>query len=115
MCLNHKFIEESIKFVGIYVNVLLVTSTRAALVEKFFQRLASLSIKKPGAVKKFLGMRIHHNERCGYDLDQEEEIDEILHDIGMDSVKIVQSSVEDDYHEENLGDEYPLPVHASDG
>lgn len=60
-------------------------------------------------------MRIHHNERCGYDLDQEEEIDEILHDTGMESEKIVQTPIEDDCYEKNLGDEYPLPVHAIDG
>lgn len=70
MCLYYNFIDKNIIAVGVYVNDLLVTLTRAELMEDLFQYLGSLAIKKLGAVKKFLGMHIHNNDSGGYDFDQ---------------------------------------------
>nr|CCA27058.1 putative polyprotein [Albugo laibachii Nc14] len=80
MCLYYKVIDENIIVVGVYVDDLLVTSTRADLIQDFFCNLSSLSIKQLGEVRKFLGMRVNSIESRGYVLDQEEAIDEILRD-----------------------------------
>nr|CCA22025.1 pol polyprotein putative [Albugo laibachii Nc14] len=115
MCLYYRDIDENIMVVGVYVDDLLVTSTRANLIQEFFRSLSSLSIKQLGAVRKLLGMRFNSIESGGYVLDHEEAIDEILRDAGMDLVKTVRTPIGDDCYEETLGNEDLLPVHASEG
>ncbi|KAJ8574562.1 hypothetical protein ON010_g4652 [Phytophthora cinnamomi] len=71
MCLYYKRDGPDMVVVGVYVDDLLVTATREDVVDKFFEEMASLSIKNLGYVGRFLGMRIHYDEQRGYELDQE--------------------------------------------
>ncbi|OWZ22783.1 putative mitochondrial protein [Phytophthora megakarya] len=53
-------------------------------VDAFFSELSALAVKDLGPVSKFLDMRVVYDEECGYDLDQEAAIVEILCDHGME-------------------------------
>ncbi|CAI5721081.1 unnamed protein product [Peronospora destructor] len=72
-CLYYKRDDLETTIVGVYVDDLLVTSTKAALVDKFFQDMHMLEMKDLGVVKKFLGMGVTYDNEHGYILEQDSE------------------------------------------
>uniref|UniRef100_A0AAV1USB9 Reverse transcriptase Ty1/copia-type domain-containing protein n=1 Tax=Peronospora matthiolae TaxID=2874970 RepID=A0AAV1USB9_9STRA len=80
------------------------TGTSAAAVERFFDSLASLSIKDLGRVNKFLGMRVTHNGQNGYTLDQEEAIRDLLRDNGLAEANSTWTPIDDSCYELEEGD-----------
>lgn len=74
--------------------------------------LASLFIKYLKPVRKFHRIRINTIKRGGYILDQEEEIDYLLGDAGLNLVKITRTSIGDDSYEVSVNNEDMLLVHG---
>ncbi|CAI5728907.1 unnamed protein product [Peronospora destructor] len=57
--------------------------------------MVSLEIKNLGVVNKFLGLRIMLDDQAGYVLDQEDTIDLLLKDHGLDSANGARTSIGD--------------------
>lgn len=66
MCLYRKPDGKDLIIVGVYVGNHLATGTSVAAVQRFFDSLASLSIKDLGRASKFLGMRVELDKEGGY-------------------------------------------------
>ncbi|CAI5720386.1 unnamed protein product [Peronospora destructor] len=66
-----------------YVDDLLATGTSQERVDDMFDFLTTLQIKDLGVVSKFLGMRITHSVKFGYELDQEVTIAEMRLKFGL--------------------------------
>ena len=62
MCSYFKQQDSDTTIVGVYVDDLLVTASKAILVSVFFDKMGILSIKDLGPVSKFLGIRVAINE-----------------------------------------------------
>ncbi|CEG37330.1 Reverse transcriptase, RNA-dependent DNA polymerase [Plasmopara halstedii] len=112
MCLYFKGEKEVMTVVGIYVDDLLVTATRAAAVEQFF---VSLSIKNLGPASKFLGMRVTALDTHAYVLDQEETIGEMLREHGMGSGNPTRTPIDADCYEEVTPDSSLLQENPESG
>lgn len=115
ICLYFKRDGDDVVAVGVYVDDLLVTATRPDLVRKHFESLSSLSVKNLGSVSKFLGMRIVPAESGGYALDQEEAIDELLFEYGLQNANLMRVPISDDCYEVQPADAELHKVHAVDG
>lgn len=85
--------------VGVYVDDLLATGTDAAAVDRFFTSLGSLSIKDLGAVIKFLGMRVEIDNDGGYIIDQENAINDILKEHGLEDANSTRTPIGADCYE----------------
>ncbi|OWY97043.1 Pol Polyprotein [Phytophthora megakarya] len=79
--------------VGVYVDDLLVTGTRQDKVNKFFGELSDLAVKGLRMASKFLGMRVEYTELCGYYLDQETGIAELLTECAMEHLNGVRTPI----------------------
>ncbi|GAB9471215.1 unnamed protein product, partial [Globisporangium polare] len=115
MCLYFRRDGDDVVVVGVYVDDLLVTATRRDLVRQFFASMATLSIKNLGPVSKFLGMRVERAEGGGYSLDQEEAIDELLREHGLQDANSVRSPIGDDCYEVPPAVAELLQAKAADG
>jgi hypothetical protein len=58
MCLYHKWIKNEVILVGVYVDDLLIVSTRVELVSKLFEDQEELRLKNLGPVTRFLGINM---------------------------------------------------------
>ncbi|GAB9476013.1 unnamed protein product, partial [Globisporangium polare] len=115
MCLYFRRDGDDVVVVGVNVDDLLVTATRRDLVRQFFASMATLSIKNLGPVSKFLGMRVERAEGGGHSLDQEEAIDELLREHGLQDANSVRSPTGDDCYEVPPAVAELLQAKAADG
>ena len=89
--------------IGVYVDDLLATATKSALVDKFFDELKVLNVKDLGIVNKFLGMRIEYPNKEGYTLDHTAMIRELLIRFEMTKCNPVTTPIgdcESEHHED---------------
>lgn len=96
--------------VGVYMDDLLVTGTEQAAVDALFGELSSLSAKDLGRAHKFLGMRANCDDECGYEMDQEVTIRDLLREHGIELAHGVRSPVGDEWNESavNTGELHPV-------
>ena len=96
MWLYHTRDGDELVVIGVYVDDLLATGTRIAVVESFFSSLASLSIKYLGNAHKFLGMRVKLGSDGAYRIDQEDAIKELLRDHEMSNANPTKTLIIDE-------------------
>ena len=99
MCLYWKKDGRDLVIVGVYVDDLLATGTNAPAVDRFFASLGSLSIKDLGAVNKFLGMRVKIDNDGSYIIDQENAINDILKEHGLEDANSTRTPIGADCYE----------------
>ena len=75
---------------------LLVTGTNAEAVDQFFVIIGPLSIKNLSYARKCIGMRIEYGKGFGYKLDQEEAINDLLRDFGLEDAKTTRVPIIND-------------------
>ncbi|OWZ03325.1 Copia protein [Phytophthora megakarya] len=96
--------------VGVYVDDLLVTGTDPSAVGAFFSELSALVVKDLGPASTSLGMRVVYDEECGYDLDQEAAIVEMLRDHGMEFAHGVRTPIGAEWSELQGAEDEVLPL-----
>ncbi|GMF47391.1 unnamed protein product [Phytophthora fragariaefolia] len=115
MCLYFRLDGDVLLVVGVYVDDLLVTGTKQAVVDAFFGELTSLSVKDLGCAHKFLGMRIVYDDLDGYSLDQEVMIIDLLKEHGMEHEHGVHTPIGKDSNECAQKDAVLLSATRNDG
>jgi hypothetical protein len=115
MCVYFKRTISDVVVVGVYVNDLLVTGSTTEAVVQFFVSMESLSIKNLGHASKFLGMRIEYEKGLGYKLDQEEAINDLLRDFGLEHANTTRVQIMNDCYELQSLDEQLLEQFAKEG
>ncbi|KAE8884915.1 hypothetical protein PF010_g28249 [Phytophthora fragariae] len=92
-CLYVKIEEDGMTLVGVYVDDILVTATSVEKVDKFFQDMQVVELKDLGVVSKFLGVAFSYDEEDGWDLDQEQVIQDMLVKFGLDKAAPVSTPI----------------------
>ena len=105
LCLYYKRIKEDLIIVGVYVDDLLTTATKPALVDDFFEELKELKVKDLGVVSKFLGMRVIYPTIDGYTLDHTAMIRDMVERYDMKNSKPIGSPIAEHENEDREGQE----------
>ena len=93
----------------------MVTGTNSEVVDQFFVSRESFSITNLGHASKFLGMRIEYRKGFGYKLYQEEAINDLLRDFGLEDANTTLVPIMSDYYELQSLDEKLLDQVADRG
>ena len=105
MCIYHKRIKDDLIIIGVYVDDLLSTATKPALVDTFFEELKELKVKDLGVVNKFLGMRVACTTKNGYTLDHTAMIREMVEHYNMTRCNPITNPIAENEEEDREGQE----------
>lgn len=85
--------------VGVCIDDLLITGTASQAVNRLFESMSSLSIKDLGPASKFLSVHIRYTPSVGYHMDQEEAINDLLREHGLEAAYAVPAPIGEDCYE----------------
>jgi hypothetical protein len=96
-CLYFAWDDDKITVCGLYVDDLLVFSQSTTMMEKMVKELTvKYDVKELGAVKRFLGMNVHHVEG-GYFLEQTSLVEDLLAKHGLSDAKSQPTPLSQDH------------------
>lgn len=114
-CLYFKADVDDKTVVGVYVDDVLATGKSKERVDEVFILLTTLQIKDLGVARKFLGMRITHSAKFGYELDQEVTIAEMLLKFGLQDAHSAMTPIGFDHDNNTREADALLPKESTVG